>query len=89
MNNLSKSRSAKVERDIEFRRLTWKKIFRDFWNQFADEDGVQESNLTESEERGLKKLQKRVSEGELIVVKTDKSGRFALMSSSEYQRPGG
>ena len=52
---LPRPRSAKVERDIEYRRLTWKKIFRDFWNQFAYEDGVQESNLTESEERGLKK----------------------------------
>ena len=57
-------------------------------DQFADEDGVQESNLTESEERGLKKLQKRVSDGELIVVKPDKSGHFALMSLSEYQSAG-
>ena len=67
---LPRPRSAKVERDIEFRRLTWRKLYRDFVNQFADEDGVQESNLTASEGRGLKKLQKRVRDGELIVVKT-------------------
>ena len=85
---LPRPKSARVERDIEYRRLTWRKVYRDFRNQFADEDGIQESNLTEGEERGLKKLQKRVREGELIVVKTDKSGRFSLMSLKEYQRAG-
>ena len=85
---LPKPKSVRVERDIEFRRLTWRKLYRDFRDSYSDEDGVQESNLTEMEARGLKKLQKRVREGELIVVKTDKSGRFALMSIEEYQRAG-
>ena len=59
------------------RRLTWKKIYRDFLAQFTDEDGVQENNLTPEEASGLKKLQKRVREGELVVVKSDKSGGSA------------
>ena len=43
---LPRPKSAKIEQDIELRRLTWKKIYSDFLNQFTDEDGVQESNLT-------------------------------------------
>ena len=56
--------------------------------EFTDEKGVQETNLTKGEARGLKSLQKRVEEGELVVVKTDKSGRFSLMSLEEYRRAG-
>jgi hypothetical protein len=60
---LPSPKSAKIEQDIELRRLTWKKIYRDFLAQFTDEDGVQEGNLTLEEASGLKKLQKRVREG--------------------------
>ena len=85
---LPKPRSAKVEQDIELRRQTWRKIYKDFRNQFTDEEGIQESNLTMEEARGLKKLQKRVKEGELVVVKSDKSGKFSIMSMDEYRRAG-
>ena len=81
-------KNIKVEEGIELRRLTWRKIFRDYMKEFTDERGVQESNLTEGESRGLKSLQKRVKEGELVVVRTDKSGKFSLMSLEEYRRAG-
>ena len=38
--------------------------------------------------RGLKYLQKRVSQNELLVVPTDKSGRFAVMSVATYELAG-
>ena len=53
-------KSAKVEEGIEFRRMTWKKIFWDFLNEMTDEEGVQESNLTKEEAAGLEKLKKKV-----------------------------
>jgi hypothetical protein len=56
--------------------------------EFADEDGVQENNLTKEEASGLKKLQKRAQEGSLVIVRTDKSGRFSVMSMKEYERAG-
>ena len=80
---MPRPKSAKTERDIEYRRLSWKKIYSDFRNSFTDEKGVQENNLTASEAKGLDKLNKRVREGELVMVKTDKSGKFALMSLDE------
>ena len=72
---LPRPKSAKIEQDIELRRLTWKKIYRDFCDQFTDEDGVQQRSPTPEEVSGLKKLQKRVREGELVGVKSNKSGR--------------
>jgi hypothetical protein len=40
------------------------------------------------EARGLKKLKKKVKEGELVIVKSDKSGKFSVMSMNEYRRAG-
>ena len=45
------------EQEIECRRVEWIKVFNDFMNEFTDEKGVQESNLTPQEARGLKKWQ--------------------------------
>ena len=76
------------EQEVECRRVEWTRVFDGFMEEFTDERGVQESNLTPQEARGLKKLQKKVQEGSLVVVKTDKSGRFAIMSMDEYERAG-
>ena len=42
-------------------------------------------NLTESERRGLSKLRKRIQKGEIVVVKTDKSGKLAVMEKEKYR----
>ena len=68
--------------------MAWKRIYRELREQFADEKGVQESNLTIEEARGLEKLKKRLKERELVVVMSDKSGKFAIMSMEEYRREG-
>ena len=79
-------RCGKTEQEIEFRRVAWGRIYDDFRNELTDEEGVQESNLTLGEVKGLKKLKKRVQDGEIIIVKTDKSGKFAIMSLEEGWR---
>ena len=50
--------------------------------------GAQKSNLNEAERRGLKSLRKRVSDSEIVIVPTDKSGRFAVMSLATYELAG-
>ena len=69
-------KSAKLEEGIEYRRMTWKKIFWDFLNEMTDEEGLQESNLTKEEAAGLEKLKKKVKEGKIVIVRTDKSLRY-------------
>ena len=38
--------------------MVWKRIYRDFKDHFSDEKGIQESNLTVEESKGLEKLKK-------------------------------
>merc|ERR1711888_447249 len=45
---------------------------------------MQKVNLTPSQGRGLRKLKKRVKEGELLICETDKSGRFAVVRMETY-----
>ena len=54
----------------------------------CDCQGAQEGNLTPEEQRGLKSLKRRIKEGEIVVLPTDKSGRFAIMSMETYVKAG-
>ena len=80
--------TAKQEQELEVRRMEWSQIFDEYMANFTDEKGVQESNLTQAEKRGLDSLKKKVKAGDIIIVQTDKSGRFAVMSKEEYERAG-
>ena len=85
---LPKPGSVEFEMELEMKRIEWTKIFTDYVEEMCDDEGVQESNLTEEEEEGLKSLKKRVAEGEIIVCQTDKSGRFAIMTMEDYRFAG-
>ena len=45
-------------------------------------------NLTAAERRGLSKLRKRIEKDEIVVVKTDKSGKMGLISKEKYLEMG-
>ena len=45
-------------------------------------------NLTKEEIEGLKSIRLRLVNGELVVLPTDKSGRFALMTLETYIKCG-
>ena len=44
----------------------------------------QESNLTEQEQKGLKSLRQRIEKEEILVIKTDKSSKLAVIETSKY-----
>ena len=46
------------------------------------------SFLTEDEKEGLQSLLKRMKNRELIILKTDKSGKLCVVSSEEYRKMG-
>ena len=50
--------------------------------------GLQESNLTASEKKGLASLKKKVKAGDIVIAQTGQSGRFLVMSLKEYERAG-
>ena len=41
-------------------------------------------NLSKSEVKGLRSLQKRVTAGEIVITSTDKSSRFAVLTPDQY-----
>ena len=43
---------------------------------------------TKALNQGLKKLEKRVKEGEIVIVQTDKSGKLAAMDLETYEKMG-
>ena len=76
----SKVKDFKEEAALETMRVEVMEVFRDHIKANCNERGEQKSNLTASEMRGLKSLKKRVKEGELVVVPTDKTGKLCIMS---------
>jgi hypothetical protein len=61
---------------------------REWTAQNCNCKGDQKANLTKQEQAGLKSIQKRIAEGELVILPTDKSGRFAIMSMETYVAAG-
>ena len=50
--------------------------------------GEQKTNLTPSEAMDLKMIKKRVKEGDMVIIPTDKSGRLTAMSRAAYREAG-
>jgi hypothetical protein len=50
--------------------------------------GEQKPNLSSKEQAGLKNIKRRVADGELVILPTDKSGRFGVMSMANYIKSG-
>ena len=61
---------------------------RDWVKKNCNCKGEQKSNLSREEQAGLKSLRKRIADGELVLLPTDKSGRFAVMSMETYVKAG-
>ena len=85
---LPPGQSPEYEAGLEVRQQKWMGTATQYIKEFCDDRGRQEDNLTPTQRRGLKKLQKRVADGEIVVIPTDKSGRMVVMSLEDYERAG-
>ena len=83
-----KSGNFEIEAKLQTLRTEAMEEFRSFLAKNCQKGGKQNSNLTKSQELGLKSLKKRVKEGEIVVLPTDKSGNFAVMSRRTYEVAG-
>ena len=63
-------------------------VIKNFINEKCGKGGKQKSNLTSAEARGLKSLMTRVEEGEIVVLPTDKTGKFSVMRREDYEMAG-
>ena len=73
---------------IEIRREIHGNIYNTFRHEHCSKNGEQKQNLTEQEQKGLESLVKRISEEDLIIMKTDKSGKFCITTREEYKKMG-
>ena len=88
---LPKGGSAQLEGFLEVRRRQASKIYDAclrLLGQDDDGDRVKIENLSAKDRRGLESLKRRVKQKEIIVCKTDKSGRFAVLSREQYIKAG-
>ena len=76
------------EANIEARRAMHSKVYEDYRKKHCDKDDDQKTNLNENEARGIKKIQKRLQERELVYLKTDKSGKGCLATVEKYRELG-
>ena len=82
---LPKAMSIKNEALMEVRRNTNEKVYNNYRGEVCNKKGEVKGNLDEDEKEGLKSLQKRIREGEVIVMKTDKSGKLCICTRDEYR----
>ena len=85
---LPKPLKPQEEANLEIRKRTQLEIFRKYKRKNCNKNGEQESNLTQEQKQGLKSLQKKISEGSVIIIKTDKSSKLAATTQEEYLRMG-
>ena len=86
---LPKERSVEEESEFEVRKNAWMAEYDRVMEEICDEEGnVKDGTLNGAPRRGLKKLCKRVKDGEIVVTKTDKSGRLFVSSMEGYTRGG-
>ena len=73
---------------IETRKSSHMARFNTYKEENCNKWEDQQTNLTEEEAEGLKSLQKCIKNKEIIIVKTDKSGKLAVTDKETYLEMG-
>ena len=90
---LPKGETAEREALHEVRRMSMFETFKNTIKKSNDGGNKEDekrvsSNLSKLELKGMKSLQKRVKNGELMITETDKSNRFCILKTSQYYEAG-
>ena len=80
--------SVKEEASISVRETTYESVFKKYFRENCSEKGKQSPNLSKSEMSGLKKLKKRIDDGSIVIMESDKSGKFCVASIEAYAEMG-
>ena len=85
---LPKPLGVDEESKIDVRKRAQRSVYEKYRRLNTNQRGEQKNNMTEKEKKGLKSLQERIDKGEIVVLKTDKSGRFVVTSPEHYVQMG-
>ena len=87
-NCLPKGLPSNHEAWIEVRRDKYAHVCKEYIGQNCSKKGEQNQNLTKDELKGLIRLKKRIKEGDVIVMCTDKSNKFTITDRETYKAMG-
>ena len=86
---LTDPRPAGEEATLLVRRGRLIEVAKKYISKRCDKKGeVIESNLSEQERRGLKKLKERAKSGKVVIRPTDKSHKLCISTMENYREPG-
>ena len=85
---LARAQTANEESKLEVLRMELQEEHKRWAAKNCDCKGDQAMNLSVEEVRGLKSIRARIKSGELVVLLTDKSGRFSVMIMETYIKAG-
>ena len=83
-----KAQAGDKENNLEVMRAELLHHHREWVKTNCNCRGEQKPNLNSKEQAGLKNIKKRVADGDLVILPTDKSGRFGVMSMETYINAG-
>ena len=83
-----KVKNFEIEAKLEMLRIELMGEFRQFVSEKCGKNGRQPSNLTKAQLNGLKTLKARIENAELVVIPTDKTGNFAVLTRETYEMAG-
>ena len=83
-----KMRSFDEEAKLEMMRQETRATMRRYMEEKCGQNGKQRSNLTRGEIAGLRSLKKRIKDGEIVILPTDKTGLFTIMTRETYTQCG-
>ena len=70
------------------RRELHNKVYQEYRREFCNKRGEQEPNISKEEQKGLESIQRNIEKEELLVIKTDKSGKFSITDRENYLKMG-
>ena len=77
-----------LEASLSVRKQELMDSFTAFRKDNCDSKGRQTNSLTRDQANGLKSLKKRSGDGELVVLETDKTGKFCSVSTEKFLEMG-
>ena len=83
-----KVKNFDLEARLEMFRTECMGTFKQFMSENCGKYGKQKSNLTKAQLKGLKSLKTRIENAEIVVLPTDKTGNFAIMTCETYLKSG-
>ena len=83
--HLPRELGAQEKTYLSLRRQTYRGVFEVQLDELSQQESI---HLGEGQARGLNSLMKRISEGELMVLRTDKSARLVVVSPEVYMAMG-